>query len=158
MVMRLAAVILLSLFSSPLATGPVLPFASPQKSLQVLIEGEDPVMLELFGTELQSLAASGGTSLKLIKTGEKPYDLRIFFTSGAGSKTDYCTGSCSTTGSCTHQTVSCSCSSCSVTVTLYFNSAVMLKPDGTLQAADSGVGLSRAEARNLLVRKLVSRL
>jgi hypothetical protein len=162
MVKRLAAAILLSFFSSPITTAPALRIEShiPQKSLQILIEGEDPVMLELFGKELQSLAGRAGRSISLIKNGAKQYDLRIFFSSGVGSKSDYCTGTCSTSGFCsdTASSVSCSCNSCSVTVTLYFNSAVVLKPDGTLQSVESGVGITRAEARTLIARKLVSRL
>jgi len=144
MIKRLAAAILLSFFSSPVTTAPTLRIKSqfPQKSLQILIEGEDPVMLDLFGKEA------------------KQYDLRIFLSSGAGSKSDYCTGTCSTSGFCSDTTssVSCSCNSCSVTVTLYFNSAVVLKPDGTLQSVESGVGVTRAEARTLIARKLISRL
>jgi hypothetical protein len=162
MVKRLAAAILLWVFSSPVTTAPTLRIEShfPQKPLEILIEGEDPVMLELFGKELQSLASRAGRSVSLLEKEAKRYDLRIFLSSGAGSKSDYCTGTCSTSGFCSDTTssVTCSCNSCSVTVTLYFNSAVVLKPDGTLQSVESGVGVTRAEARTLIARKLISRL
>jgi hypothetical protein len=162
MVKRLAAAILLLVFSSPVTTAPTPRIEShfPQKSLQILIEGEDPVMIELFGKELQSLAGRAGRSVSLITKEAKQYDLRIFFSSGAGSKSGYCTRTCSTSGFCSDTTssVSCSCNSCSVTVALYFSSAVVLKPDGTLQSVESGVGITRAEARTLIVRKLVSML
>jgi len=157
---RLAATLLLLIFSAPAALAPARRFetAIPQKTLDVLIEGEDPVMVELFGRELQSLAAMIRTSINLIEKETKPYDLRIVLASNAGSKTGSCTGSCSS-GSCSDgSSSSCSCSSCSVTITLYFCSAVVLKADGILQSADTGVGITRAEARSSLVKKLISRL
>jgi hypothetical protein len=129
-----------------------------QKTIQILIEGEDPVMVELFGKELQNLLTRSGTSVTLSDNKTKPYDFRIFFTSGVGSKTDSCTGSFSTTSTCPGATTSGSCSSCHVTITLYFTSAVVLKPDGMVHSADTGMGIAPAEARNLLARKLLSRL
>ena len=154
---RLAATFLLLIFTAQAATAPArrLETGFPQKTLEVLIEGEDPVMVELFGRELQALAA---TSINLIEKETKPYDLRIVLASNVGSKTGSCTGSCSNTSSCTQGSSSCSCSSCSVTITLYFCSAVVIKSDGILLSADTGVGITRAEARSSLVRKLVSRL
>jgi hypothetical protein len=162
MINRLWVAILLVLFVSPAAPAPTRPPEShhPQKTLRVLVEGEDPVIVELFGKEFQDIAAKIGTSINLIGKEATPYDLRILLTSSVGSKTDSCTGSCSTTGTCTDaaSSVSCSATSCSVTITIYFTSAVMLRPDGNLQSADAGVGLTRVEARRLLARKLVSRL
>jgi hypothetical protein len=158
MINRLTTAILLLLLFSPAA--PTRPPESrhSQKTLQVLIEGEDPVMVELFGRELQDMAAKAGTSISLIGKEVKPYDLRILLTSNVGSMSDSCRGSCSTSGTCRRSSVSCSCRRCSVTITTYFTSAVVLRPDGNLQSADGGVGLSREEARKLLARKLVSRL
>jgi hypothetical protein len=162
MINRLWTASLLLLFFPPAAPAPTrLPESHhPQKMLQVLVEGEDPVIVELFGKEFQDMAAKIGTSIKLLGKEATPYDLHILLTSGVGSKTDSCTGSCSTTGTCTDTTssVSCSATSCSVTITIYFTSAVVLKQDGKLQSADAGVGLTREEARRLLARKLVSRL
>jgi hypothetical protein len=162
MINRPTTTILLLLFFSPAAPVPTRPLEShlPQKTLQVLLEGEDPVMAELFGRELQDMAAKTGASISLIGKDATPYDLRILLTSGVGSKTASCTGSCSNTGTCTDSTssVSCSATSCSVTITIYFASAAVLKPDGSLQSADAGVGITRVEARKLLARKLVSRL
>jgi hypothetical protein len=162
MINRLWVVILWILFFSPAAPAPTRPPEShhPQKTLQIVVEGEDPVIVELFSKEFQDMAAKIGMSIKFIGKEAAPYNLRILLTSGVGSKTDSCTGSCSTTGTCTNSTssVSCSATSCSVTVTIYFTSAVVLKPDGNLQSADAGVGLTRTEARRLLARKLVSRL
>jgi hypothetical protein len=162
MIKRLWIASLLLLFYSPAAPAPNQPPRShhPQKTLQVLVEGEDPVMVELFGRELQDIAGKAGTSISLIGKEARPYDLRILLTSNVGSKTGSCTGSCSTTGTCTDTTssVSCHATSCSVTITIYFTSAVALTQDGNLQSADTGVGLTREEARRLLARKLVSRL
>jgi hypothetical protein len=164
MINRLAAAILLFTFFLPAAPGPARPLRNhlPQKTLQVLIEGEDPVMVELFGKELQDIAAKIGTSIALIEKEAKPYDLRILLTSSVGSKTGTCNGSCSSFGTCGDATISssCQCSSspCRITITLYFTSAVVVKYDGNFQSADSGVGISREEARKLLARKLASRL
>jgi hypothetical protein len=160
MIIRLAAAILLLVFFSPAAPAPTRPSRPhlTQRTLQVLIEGEDPVMAELFGRELQDMAAKIGTAITLIEKESKQHDLRIILTSSVGSKTDSCTGSCSTTSTCTNTSLSCSSRSCSVTITIYFTSAVVLKPDGTLQSADTGVGITRVEARKLLARKLISRL
>jgi hypothetical protein len=159
MINRLTTAILLLLFFSPAPTRPP-ESHHPQKTLQVLIEGEDPVMAELFGRELQDMAAKAGTSISLIGKEAKPYDLRILLTSNVGSKSASCRGSCSTSGTCSDTTssVSCYATSCYVTLTVYFTSAVVLKPDGYLQYADGGVGITREEARRLLARKLVSRL
>jgi hypothetical protein len=162
MINRLTTAILLLLFISPATPAPtrLLEPHHPQKTLQVLIEGEDPVMAELFGRELQDMAAKAGTSISLIGKEAKPFDLRILLTSNVGSKSASCTGSCSTSGTCSDTTssVSCYATSCSVTLTVYFSSAVVLKQDGSLQSADAGVGITREEARRLLARKLVSRL
>jgi hypothetical protein len=162
MISRLTTAILLLLFLAPAAPAPTRPPEPhlPQKTLQVMVEGEDPVMAELFGRELQDMAAKIGASINLIGNEAKPYDLRILLTSSVGSKFASCTGSCSTTGTCadTASSVSCSATSCSVTLTIYFTSAVALKADGSMQSADSGVGITREEARRLLARKMISRL
>jgi hypothetical protein len=160
MINRLTTAVLLLLFFAPAAPAPTRPPEShlPQKTLQVLVEGEDPVMVELFGRELQDMATKTGTSISLIGKEAKLYDLRILLTSSVGSKTDSCRGS--TSGSCRRagSSSSCRCRSCSVTITTYFASAVALKPDGSLQSADAGVGISREEARRLLARKMISKL
>jgi hypothetical protein len=160
MINRLWVASLLLLFFSPVAPAPTRPLEShpPQKTLQVLVEGEDPVMVELFGKEFQDMAAKAGTSIGLLGKEARPYDLRILLTSNVGRMSDSCRGSCSTRGTCKRSSVSCSCRRCSVTITTYFTSAVVLKPDGNLQSADAGVGITREEARGLLARKLVSRL
>jgi hypothetical protein len=160
MINRLWVAILFILFYSPEAPAPTRPSEShlPQKTLQVLVEGEDPVIVELFCKEFQDMAAKIGTSINFIGKEATTYDLRILLTSSVGSKTDSCRGSCSNTGRCRRSSLSCSCSRCSITITTYFTSAVVLKQDGKLQSADAGVGLSRSEARSLLARKLVSNL
>jgi hypothetical protein len=162
MISRLAAAIVLLAFFSPTTPAPYRPLEShpPQKTFQVLIEGEDPVMAELFGKELQDMAAKIGISISLLEKEAKQHDLRIILASSVGSKTGSCDCSCSSRGSCTDiaSSVSCSSTPCSITITLYFTSAAVLKSDGTLQSADIGVGITRVEARRLLARKLVSRL
>lgn len=154
MLSKLAAVMLSLVFISPTTQAPIQQpnFVPPQRKLHISIEGDFSVA-QLLRRELMERPRKTGISISFVER-EKPYDLRILLTSGVGSDSGSCTGSCSATdASCTV-----SSSSCSVSVTINFVGAVGLTPEGKLQFTEAGLGSTREYAINRLTSKLVKRL
>ena len=137
--------------------------AHPSKSLRIFIE-EDFSTAQMLKRELTDWSGRIGIPIVFVEKDVEPYDLRILLTSGVGSDSGSCSSpcSCSNVGSSTD--VSCLCwatpssSSCSVTITLHFVSALALTPDGKLQFTETGVGSAKRDAITPLARKLAKRL
>lgn len=122
----------------------------PSKALRIFIE-EDFSTAQMLRRELTDWSGRIGIPIIFVEKDVEPYDLRILLTSGVGSDSGSCSASCD---------ISCSSSSssCSVTITLYFVSAVALAPDGKLQFIETGVGSAKRYAITSLGRKLAKRL
>jgi hypothetical protein len=124
--------------------------AHPSKTLRLYIE-EDFSTAQALRRDLADWSVRMGTPIIFVEKDAEPYDLRILLASDSGSDSGTCSASCDT--SCTF-----SSSSCRVTVTLYFVSAVALTPDGKLQFTETGVGSAKRYAITPLARKLAKRL
>src|SRR2546428_7380200 len=127
--------------------------AHPSKTLRIFIE-EDFSAAQALKRELTDWSVRMGIPIIFVEKDVDPYDLRILLASEVGSGSDSCSTSCSPIGS---DCLSCS-SSCSVTITLYFVSALALAPDGKLQFTETGVGSAKRFAVTPLARKLAKRL
>jgi len=130
--------------------------ANPSKSLRIFIE-EDFSTAQMLKRELTDWSVRIGIPIIFVEKDSEAYDMRILLTSGVGSDSDRCSTSCSPTGSDCSALASCS-SSCSVTITLHFVSALALAPDGKLQFTETGVGSAKISAITPLARKLAKRL
>jgi hypothetical protein len=137
--------------------------ANPAKSLRIFIE-EDFSTAQMLKSELTDWSIRIGIPIIFVEKDVEPYDLRILLTSGVGSDSGSCSSpcSCSNVGSSTD--IGCSCwptpstTSCSVTITLHFVSALALAPDGKLQFTETGMGSAKISAITPLARKLAKRL
>jgi hypothetical protein len=115
------------------------------KALRIFVQ-EDLSTPESWRRELAYWANKVGIATFFVEKDE-PYDLRILLASDVGS--GY--GSCS-------PAFGDALSSCNVTVSLHFVSAVALSPDGKLQFTETGVGNPKRGAITPLARKLAKRL
>jgi hypothetical protein len=129
--------------------------ARPSKALRIFVE-EDFAPAQTLRRELTDWSRRIGIPINFVERDAEPYDLRILLASEAGSDSGSCSSSYSTS-SC-DASCSVSVSSCKVTVTLHFISAVALAADGRLQFTETGVGKSDREAITPLARKLAKRL
>jgi hypothetical protein len=123
--------------------------AHPSKSPRIFIE-EDFSTAQMLKRELTDWSVRIGIPIIFVEKDSEAYDLRILLTSDVGRDSGRCHTSCSPPG--THCS-SCS-SSCSVTITLHFVSALALAPDGKLQFTETGVGSAKRDAITPLARKL----
>jgi hypothetical protein len=126
------------------------------KALRIFIE-EDFSTAQMLKRELTDWSGRIGIPIIFMEKDSEAYDLRILLTSGMGSDSNSCSTSCSPGGPDCPLSASCS-SSCSVTITLHFVSALALAPDGKLQFTETGVGSARSSAITPLARKLAKRL
>jgi hypothetical protein len=129
--------------------------ARPQKTFRIFIE-EDFSTTQMLKKELSDWAGRMGAAIIFVEKNVEPYDLRILLASDVGSGSDSCYSPCST--SFCEPSCMATSSSCSVTVTLYFVSALALTPDGKLQFTETGVGSAKRYAITPLARKLAKRL
>jgi len=129
--------------------------AHPSKALRIFIE-EDFSTAQMLKSELTDWSGRIGIPIIFVEKGVEPYDLRILLASEIGSGSDSCSSSCST--SFCEPSCMASSSPCSVTVTLYFVSALALTPEGKLQFSETGVGSAKRYAITPLARKLAKRL
>jgi hypothetical protein len=113
--------------------------------LRIFVQ-EDLSTPESWRRELAYWANKVGVATFFVEKDE-PYDFRILLASDVGS--GY--GSCS-------PAFGDALSSCNVTVSLHFVSAVVLSPDGKLQFTETGVGNPKRGAITPLARKLAKRL
>jgi hypothetical protein len=114
------------------------------KALRIFVQ-EDLSTPESWRKELAYWSNKVGVATFFVEKDE-PYDWRILLAAGEGS--GY--GSCSPGFG--------NASSCNVTVSHSFVSAVVLSPDGKLQLTETGVGNRKREAITSLARKLAKRL
>jgi hypothetical protein len=124
--------------------------AHPSKTLRIFIE-EDFLTAQALRQDLADWSVRIGIPIIFVEKDIEPYDLRILLASDSGSDSGSCSGTC-TGAECS------SSSSCSVTVTLYFVSAMALSPDGSVQFTETGVGNAKRYAITPLARKLAKRL
>ena len=130
--------------------------ANTSKELRIFIE-EDFSTAQMLKRELTDWSGRIAIPIIFVEKDVEPYDLRILLTSGVGSDSESCSTSCSPGGPDCPLSASCS-SSCSVTITHHFVSALALTPDGKLQFTETGVGSLKRFAITPLARKLVKRL
>jgi hypothetical protein len=130
--------------------------ANPSKSLRIFVE-EDFSTAQMLKRELTDWSARIGIPIIFVGKDVEPYDLRILLTSDAVSDSDSCSTSCSPGGPDCPLSASCS-SSCRVTITHHFVSALALTPDGKLQFTETGVGSAKLSSITPLARKLAKRL
>src|SRR5215470_10201235 len=126
--------------------------AHPSKSLRIFIE-EDFSTAQMLKSELTDWSVRIGIPIIFVEKDVEPYDLRILLTSGVGSDSGSCSSPCSCSSSGTDIS-----SSCSLTITLHFVSALALAPNGKLQFTETGVGSAKISAITPLARKLAKRL
>src|SRR5262245_35619208 len=120
--------------------------AHPPKALRIFIE-EDFSTAQMLRRELTDWSGRIGVPIIFVETDIEPYDLRILLASDVGRGSDSC-----------RPMFSESLSTCSVTVTLHFVSAVALTPEGKLQFTETGVGSAKKYAIPTLAGKLAKRL
>jgi hypothetical protein len=128
----------------------------PSNSLRIFIE-EDFSTAQMLRRELEDWSGKIGIPIIFVEKDSEAYDLRILLTSDVGSDSDSCSSSCSPLGPDCSISASCS-TSCRVTITLHFVSALALSPDGKLQFTETGVGSAKRYAITPLARKLAKRL
>jgi hypothetical protein len=131
--------------------------ANSSKELRIFIE-EDFSTAQMLKRELTDWSGRIGIPIIFVEKDVEPYDLRILLTSGVGSDSGSCTASCSSPAGCSDISCSPSSSSCSVTITHHFVSALALTPDGKLQFTETGVASLKRFAITPLARKLAKRL
>jgi len=127
------------------------------KALRIFIE-EDFSTAQMLRRELTDWSGRIGIPIIFVEKDVEPYDLRILLTSDVGSDSGSCSSSCSSPAGCSDIHCMSSSSSCSVTVTLHFVSALALTPEGKLQFTETGVGSAKISAITPLARKLAKRL
>lgn len=120
--------------------------ARPSQALRIFIE-EDFSKAQILKRELTEWFVRIGKPIIFVEKDVEPYDLRILLASGAGSDS----------GSC-RPAFSESLSTCSVSITIYFVSAMGLTPDGKIQFTETGVGRWQGGEITTLARKLAKRL
>jgi hypothetical protein len=130
--------------------------ANSSKELRIFIE-EDFSTAQMLKRELAYWSSRIGIPIIFVEKDVEAYDLRILLTSGEGSDSESCSTSCSPGGPDCPLSSSCS-SSCSVTITHHFVSALALTPDGKLQFTETGVASLKRFAITPLARKLAKRL
>jgi hypothetical protein len=121
--------------------------AHPSKSPRIFIE-EDFSTAQMLRRELTDWSGIIGIPIIFVEKDTEAYDLRILLTSGVGSDSDSCNPPFAPGAS----------SSCRVTITLHFVSALALAPDGKLQFTETGVGSAKISSITPLARKLAKRL
>jgi len=120
--------------------------AHPSKALRIFLE-EDFSTAQMLKRELTDWSGRIGIPIIFVEKDVEAYDLRILLTSDVGSHS----------GSCRPAFAE-SLSTCDITITHYFVSALALAPDGKLQFAETGVGSAKTSAITPLARKLAERL
>jgi len=120
--------------------------ARPSKELRIFIE-EDFSSAQMLRRELTDWSGRIGIPIIFVAKDVGPYDLRILLTSDVGSRSDSCRPAFAE-----------SLSTCDITITHYFVSALALSPDGKLQFTETGVGSAKSSAITPLARKLAERL